>query len=68
MTANSELGTHRTIPVDLPGLLVISALPALLLSLVRLVLDQPGDGILLQSIPTTDVMALGVHLGSTDVV
>lgn len=63
--------THGTIPIDLPRLLIISALPSSLFLLLRLlgfILDQPGNLGSLSPIPSSDVVTLGVHLGGPDVV
>jgi hypothetical protein len=63
--------THGTIPIDLPRLLIISALPSslfLLLGLLGFILDQPRNLGSLGPIPSSDVVTLGVHLGGPDVV
>jgi hypothetical protein len=63
--------THGTIPVNLPRLLIISALPSslfLLLGLLGFILDQPRNLGSLSPIPSSDVVTLGVHLGGPDVV
>jgi hypothetical protein len=61
--------TYRTIPVDLPRLLVISPLrSSLFISFLGLVPDESGDRIGLSPIPSSNVMTLGIDLGGPDVV
>jgi hypothetical protein len=65
----NPIKTHRTIPINLPRLLIISPLrPFLLVHLLRLVPDQPRDRRCLRPIPLSNVMTLGIELGRTDVV
>ena len=63
--------TYRTIPINLPRLLIIRPLrplPLLLLRLLRLIPDQTRNSFRLRPIPFPHIMTLGVDLARPDMV